>query len=166
MSYLGRTAVVAVACLALCGRAAAVAPEIKDEGKFFSPEALKKANEQIRELYRKYDRDLLIETYPSVPADKKDKIKEMSKQDRDKFFLEWAKSRADAAVVRGVYILICKEPGRIEVYRTQKGGSFLDAASRNKLIKSMTEEFGDKEYDKGLMAGIKFVQEKMAAANK
>ena len=32
------------------GRGAAIAPQIKDEGKFFSPAAVQKANEQIREI--------------------------------------------------------------------------------------------------------------------
>jgi hypothetical protein len=53
--------------LALGGRASAVAAEIKDAGKFFSPDAVKKANDDIREIARKYDRDLLIETYSTVP---------------------------------------------------------------------------------------------------
>jgi uncharacterized protein len=163
MSCLGRAAIVTAACLVLCGPAAAVTPEIKDEGKFFSAETVKKMNEEIREIYRKYDRDLLIETFASLPADKKEKFKDMSKEEKSKVFLEWAKSRAEAAVVKGVYILICKEPGRIETYVSRKERGVFDRATRVKLFKAMAEEFQDKNYEKGLTAAVKFVREKLAA---
>ncbi len=47
--------------LVLSGQATAVAPEIKDDGKFFGADAIKKANKQIREIARKYEKDLLID---------------------------------------------------------------------------------------------------------
>jgi hypothetical protein len=67
-------------------------PPIKDRGEFFSREAGEKANKQIQEIYRKYKRDLVIETYPGVPAGKEDRLK--TPEDRDRFFLEWARERA------------------------------------------------------------------------
>src|SRR5690349_714442 len=78
MSRRGRWAVpplVYAVLLAGAGRAAAVAPEGKDEGKFFSADAIKKANEQIHELTRKTGKDLLIETYATVPTDQVEKVK-------------------------------------------------------------------------------------------
>ena len=164
MSCLGRIALVAALCLVLCGRAAAVAPEIKDEGKFFSAEAIKKMNEEIRDIYRKYDQDLLIETFAAVPADKQEKFKEMSKEDKTKFFVDWAKARAEAAVVKGVYILICKQPGKIQVISTRKAKSLFDGATRTKLSKAMVVEFEDKKFEKGLEVAVKFVRDKLAAA--
>src|SRR2546430_858559 len=65
-----RTAAVQAAVWALlAGAALAVAPEVRDQGKFFSPEALKKADEQIREIYRKYGQDVLVETFNTVPGE-------------------------------------------------------------------------------------------------
>src|SRR5690349_17680222 len=90
--------------------AIAVAPEIKDGAKFFSPEATRKANKEIREIAKNYDRDLLIETYPTIPGDQAERVKGMSREDRSQFFRNWAQDRAEAAVVHGVYILICREP--------------------------------------------------------
>src|SRR5438874_7743 len=78
---------------ACAGAAPAVAPEIKDEGKLFSPEAVKKANEEIRDLARKYDRDLLVETFPNVPDNQAEKVKAMPRADREKFFRDWAAKR-------------------------------------------------------------------------
>src|SRR5437762_49110 len=102
MSAQARRSLLLVACvawLACAGRAAAVAPEIKDGGKFFSEEAVKKANEQIREIAHKYDKDLLVETFMTVPDDKAEKVKAMSREEREKFFSEWARQRAEKAVV-------------------------------------------------------------------
>src|SRR5260370_28257463 len=103
----------------LVGRAGAVAPEIKDEAKFFSAEAIKKANKQIREIARKYDRDLLIETFPLVPGDQTARVKAMAAEERDKFFRNWAENRAELSIVKGVYIMQCKEPAQLKDILTQ-----------------------------------------------
>src|SRR5438477_6529553 len=71
-------------------RALAVAPEIKDGGKFFSEEAIRKADKQIREIARKYDRDLLIETVATIPGEQAERVKALPKADRAKFFRNWA----------------------------------------------------------------------------
>src|SRR5262245_15155513 len=114
-------------CLVVAAaRAAAVAPEVKDEGKFFSADAVKKANEQIREIAHKHERDLLIETFAAVPAEQADKVKGMSREERGKFFDTWARERAERAVVNGVYILICKEPTYIQVELSPKPKPPLD----------------------------------------
>src|SRR5690349_13554669 len=102
MSRRGRWAVpplVYAVLLAGAGRAAAVAPEVKDEGKFFSADAIKKANEQIHELTRKTGKDLLIETYATVPTDQVEKVKAMSREERARFFRSWAEERVRTAVV-------------------------------------------------------------------
>src|SRR5438132_11429576 len=93
--------------LTLSGWALAVAPEIRDGGKFFSGEAIKKANKEIHEIAKKYDRDLLIETFATIPGEQAERVKNMSHEERAKFFRNWAMDRAEAAVVHGVDILVC-----------------------------------------------------------
>ena len=92
-----------------------VAPEIRDDANFFSPAAVQKADQRIREIYRRHDRDVLIETFPTVPAADSDKVKAMDEKQRNAYFLGWAKSRFKERVVNGAYILICKEPLQFEV---------------------------------------------------
>ena len=89
---------------------AAVAPEIRDDAKMFSPAALKKADEGIRKIYVDHDRDVLIETFASVPADDLEKVKAMDKTEKTEYFTRWAKARVTQRGVNGVYVLICKEP--------------------------------------------------------
>src|SRR5947208_455909 len=105
----------ATGCLTLAAATATVAPEIKDDGKFFSAEAVKKANERIRLIARKYKRDVLIETYATPPADQVDKIKAMEPKEVAAYFEKWAEERADQRVVHGVYILLCQEPKQFRV---------------------------------------------------
>ncbi len=144
--------------------AAVVAPEIKDEGKFFSAEAVKKANQQIREIYRKYQRDVLVETYPTPPADQIDKVKEMDTKERSAFFGKWAKERAEHCVVRGVYLLICKEPKFLYIEVTPQAKLGPAGEVRQKLFDVMAADFRKDRFDDGLAAALKLLEERLAKA--
>src|SRR5947208_653015 len=83
--------------------AAVFPPPVKDEAKFFSMSALDKANKKIKEIYRDYHLDVVVETMPAIPADLQAKYKEEGK---NRFFSEWVRKRIDDQGVHGVYILI------------------------------------------------------------
>ena len=158
---------VAVAsALAWTGRTAAVAPTVHDGGEFFSADAVKKANEQIRELYRKYQRDLLVETFKSPPADMVEKVKNMSTEDRNKFYEKWAKDRCEAEAVNGIYILITKEPPHLQIDVTPRFTGVVDSSARNRLLKMMMNDLRDKNFDAGLDEAIKFMRVKLEDQNK
>jgi hypothetical protein len=155
--------VVGIICWAATAcRVAAIAPEIKDDGKFFSAEAIKKGNEQIREIMRKYDTDLLIETYSAAPADQIDKLKKQSSQERSKFFHTWAVDRSNAVVVKGVYILICKDPPHLQIEISPKMRSAFDNRARDHLVELLLAELQKKRYDQALESAINYVNEKLA----
>ena len=153
---------VALAVLIGGGPAHAVAPIVQDRAKFFSTDAVKKANEQLRELYVKHDKDLFIETHETVPADQIEKVKTMSREERLKFFEDWAKSRIQQRAVNGVYVLICKEPTILFVEVSPKARSAFDGAARTKLRDQLIEDFRDKHYDEGLANAVKLAREKLA----
>jgi uncharacterized membrane protein YgcG len=155
---------VLVLALILTRQAAAVAPEIKDNAKFFSPDVVKKANEEIREIFRKYDKDLLLETFMTVPGDQTDKVKGMSSEERGRFFQNWAEERSKAKVVNGIYILVCKEPSYLRLVVTPKAHGVFDKAAQDQLSKLLLTNFREKKFDEGLVAAVKFVREKLAAA--
>ncbi len=146
------------------GRALAVAPEIKDEARFFSPEAVKKANDEIRDIERRFERDLLIESYSTVPDNQAARVKAMSREDREKFFQEWARKRASEAVVNGVYILICKEPGHVQVEVSSRARSVFGSDVRDMLVRILVSKFREKHFDEGLADAVRFVRERLAAA--
>ena len=141
---------------------ALVAPEIKDEGKFFSADAVKKANDIVREISRQSGRDLLVETFPTVPADQVEKVKAMSMDERSRYYRQWAEERAHRAVVNGVYILVTQEPTRVEILVTDKAREVFGQESYNKLREGLLKDFRAKQFDEGLLAAAKFVQERFA----
>jgi hypothetical protein len=153
------------AWLVLAGPAVAIAPEIKDDGKFFSADAIKKANEEIRDIERKYERDLLIETFPTVPDNQADKVKAMSREDRENFFRKWAEKRAQDVVVNGVYILVCRDPAHVQVAVTDRVRLLFDTEVVKRLVQMLIAKFREKRFDDGLAEAVKFVRAKLAEAS-
>ena len=149
--------------LAAAGVASAVfPPPVKDEGKFFSAEALEKANKKIRQIYTDFACDVVVETVPAVPADMEAKYKELG---RDKFFLEWAQKRAKEIGVNGVYVLVCKSPGRVEVFLSGPTGKRRFAeGDRDRIVNKMLGPFRDKKFDEGLTAALDFIETTLKAA--
>ncbi len=115
---------------------AAVTPRVSDEARFFSPDAVAKANQKIREIYRDYGKDLLIETVLRVPPDMQTKYKALGKR---KFFAHWAIKRAEDSGCKGIYILLCKSPGhlQIEVGRSTRQRGFT-LPDRDRLVQQMS----------------------------
>ncbi len=150
---------------ATAATALAVAPEVQDQGKFFSAEAVKKANEQIREIYRKHDFDLLIETFATIPADQAAKVKTLDTKAKSEFFVKWAQERSKARAVRGVYILLCQEPRHMLVGVTTRAQKTFPPEMRNKLQAAIREEFAKERFDQGLQAAVKFVEQHLAKAS-
>jgi len=113
-------------CLLIATTIEAVAPEIQDGGKFFSAAAVKKADERIREIYRKHGRDVLIETFGTVPTADAEQVERMDNEKRSAYFKQWAKARIQQRVVNGVYVMICKEPRYlyVEVHEETKSPKF------------------------------------------
>jgi uncharacterized membrane protein YgcG len=144
--------------LAVTTPAIAVVPEVQDGAGFFKPETIAKVNDQLAEIGKKHNFDLLIETYPTVPADKVAAVKAMDKEARNRFFQEWANSRAKRRRVIGVYVLITKDPAHLEVevgHETQKSAFTLK--DRDRLRDILIEAFRKKEFDRGLLEGVDFV---------
>jgi uncharacterized membrane protein YgcG len=165
MSHLGRSATVVAFWLVLAGRVVADAPEVKDEAKYFSADAIKQANEMIREIYAKSERDLLIETYATVPGDddEREKVRKMSADEKRDYFRKWAEKRTDAAVVKGIYILICKDPPQLQIKITKKALPVFHDRAGARLYKIMLDSFNAKKFDEGLLAGVKYVRDSFAA---
>jgi uncharacterized membrane protein YgcG len=162
---LPRSAAAMVMALACTLPVCAVAPEIKDAAKFFSPEAVAKADKEIREIARKYDRDLLIETFSGVPGGQTERVKALSAPEREKFFANWAADRAEEAVVNGVYILVCKEPAHLQVVVTEKAAGVFNREAKGQLTRTLLKDFREKHFNEGLQAAVAFVRDRLAGAN-
>src|SRR5262249_52367418 len=115
MSFVTRWALIPAVLagwLCLAGPAAAVTPEVKDDAGLFSAEAVKKANEIIADVSRRFKKDVVVETVKEVPEDKQSQLKSLGS---DKFFARWAEERFAALRTDGVYVLISTKPTWLEV---------------------------------------------------
>jgi hypothetical protein len=164
MSSRSRFAIVAVLVAIGSGRAGAVAPEIKDDAKLFSADTLKKANDELREIYTKYGRDFLMETFGTPPADQAEKVKTLQGKEKSDFFTKWALSRVKERAVNGVYVLFCKEPKFMVVGVTRRARSVLSSQDRKKIDEIIRQSIGEKKPDEGLLAAIKYTRERLSSS--
>src|SRR5207244_3511965 len=113
---IGRTAVAALVALAAFSAPTLAADKygVKDDAKFFTPEAVEKANQKLEELSKKYGANFRIETVVLTP-EQKAAVAKLSKDDAQKHFKNWAKKRFDECGIgdRGGFILVVKTVGQV-----------------------------------------------------
>ena len=137
--------------------------EVRDRAKFFSEEAVKKANEEIAALTRKYDREVLVETFPTPPEASAEKVKAMNKDERTQFFKEWAAERVKAENVNGLYVLVCREPAHLYAeVAGAKARAVLDEDYTKRIIAKLLTLFREKKFDEGLATAVQMVRERLA----
>lgn len=156
-------ALAACAALALAPPAAAKGPpggfRIKDEGKFFSKEALDKAENEIAAIKRDTGKDVLIETYAAIPEGLKGRY---DAEGKEKFFRNWVDERARAEAVEGVVILICREPTYliVETDRRTEMHAFT-RTDRDEVRSRLIDAFEKREFDKGLLSAVGYIKSKL-----
>ena len=116
--------------------------EVRDQAGLFTADTVKQANEIIRAIKHDHNQDVLIETYPGIPKDREaawEKVRG-DKEKRAEFFAQWGRERFKTAEVNGLYILITKEPGhvQIEVGNITAGKAFT-MANRDHLARSVAQ---------------------------
>lgn len=139
------------------------ARDVRDQAGLFSASGVQKADEIIREIKNRFHKDLVIETFKSVPPDKADQVKKMNREQRERFYDEWARERAQAERVNGIYILITQTPGHVEVEVGDETEEFFPLQDAKELKSGMARKFNDKLWDEGLLDGCRFVEHRLAA---
>jgi hypothetical protein len=136
---------------------------IKDEGKFFSPDAIDKANQEIKRIAHRFGRDLLIETHAAMPAEDADTVRTMTTLEKESYFQNWAHKIAQDRGANGVTILICRNPTYLYVNVAKDAKSVFDKAAEKRLREDiLLSKFRERKYDEGLLAAVKFVGDKLA----
>jgi len=131
---------------------------VEDDGGFFSEKAKQKADEEIAQIKKRFDKDLLIETFSKAP-DSISKVNLKDAKEKDEFFLKWAKDRASNADVRGVYVLICKQPSYVRVIegrRERDSGAFTNDNAKE-LAKILIGKLKEKKNDEALQEAVAYV---------
>jgi uncharacterized protein len=151
------------ALVAVCGLgvlpARAATPEVRDEGGVFSATAIEKANQVIRTIHRDLRKELLVETFASVP---KDRVNDYARN-REEFFAGFVRDRAQAEGLEGIYVMVMKEPPphrfriQVGVGQATRQRAFRPA-DRDQLVRVFQSSFREDHYDEALLQGVAFVQ--------
>lgn len=141
--------------------AADLAAPIQDHAGIFSADAVKTADGILADIKRRFEMDVVVETFKEIPADRK---AQYSPEKKEEFFQKWALDQANARKVQGVYILVCLEVRRVEVGadRAAQRRAF-KPQNRAELTKIILDKFRQKDFDAGLIAGLDFVRNTVAA---
>jgi hypothetical protein len=138
----------------------------KDDAKFFGEETWKKVQPAADKLLKEKNVDLLIETLPTPPKADVEKVKAMTKEEREKFFKEYAVERSKEEKISGIYIVICKNPGFVYIDISGPAASSFPGGFGSKLTNNILGSFKDKKFDPGLTEALQLIMEVQGLAEK
>src|SRR5205823_3586609 len=130
---------------------------------FFSADAVHRADAQIKNRNQAPKRNLIVETFETVPPDQVTHVERLTSEARARFFADWLQERARASGVDGVHILICRHPSHVQIGigpETLKHG--FSPTDRDQLRNLLVARFRDKQYDQGLLDALALVQDPLA----
>jgi hypothetical protein len=106
----------------------APAPDVKDEAGLFTPAAVEQAERAIAKVRELYHLDLMVDTVPALPPTDHKWVYFWDRRKRNEFLEEWARKRAQAAGVNGIFIQVCNRPRDVHVivWPPERGQSFTD----------------------------------------
>lgn len=136
---------------------------VQDPAKLFSPDAVRRADDQIQKLRREHKKEIFIETLESLPSPEKGGPDLSNKQATSKWVNEFALGRAKAQSVNGVYFLLIKNPGK---FQFEIGNKTLQKeftlSDRDEAIRKIQPLLKENKMDEVLETLVGFVAGKMA----
>jgi hypothetical protein len=166
MKSLCRFACCGLALAGAVGLLSAQEPlEVKDQAGLFKAETIKKANEAARDLAKKGIR-LAIETYPTVPKESIDKVKEMKADEREKFYVEWSLKRVKDLGENTVLILLTNEPKHLETAVGAEVKKKFAQQDRKALTDAMLAKLRKMQVDDALLDAVSTLRKHFDAAAK
>jgi uncharacterized membrane protein YgcG len=152
--------VVSLAILGFPSMSHAGIHQVWDQGHIFKAETLIEVEPILQEIDSRFYKDLMIETFASIPDDLKPAL---ARQDKGQFYEGWCIAEGNELKVNGILILITREPRHLQVFvglDTRKHAFTL--ADRDELVNKLTTAFRAGNFDAGLIEGVKFVRDRMA----
>jgi uncharacterized membrane protein YgcG len=129
------------------------APLIDDQAGLFSPEAVKTAEQALADVAKQIGHEVRVETYATVPANREGKVAEMSATERDRFYGDWLRARAQETKAAGMLVLITKEPRHVHAgFSESLKRAGYTRELRSQLVSAVVAQFKEGKYDQGLEA--------------
>jgi len=137
---------------------------VRDNGDFFSEPAKKEATRKISEIETQFKKELVIETFTSIPEEIKRGVDLADKPALNKMFEQWTVKEARQQKINGIYILISREPAHLQIVvgndTQNKAFTLMD---RDNLVTLMRSKLRTKQNDEALLECVKFVSTTMAS---
>lgn len=147
--------------LALCCDATTTRAQfggIRDNGAFFSEAAKAEASRQIAEIGAHFRREVVIETFKTVPDDVKHGVNLEDRTAVNRLYEQWALRQARQQKVNGVYILLSKEPAHLQVLvGNETQNTLFSLRDRDALVGVMLAKLRTHKNDDALLEGINLV---------
>jgi hypothetical protein len=137
-----------------------------DGAHFFGDAAWKALQATADDLYRRKKFDLVIETYETPPKGDLEKIKGMSPADRKAYYNDLVEERVRAKSIKGVYVLITKDPRAMMANATQDSPVAFPKGFGDTIYKALSGEFKNEKYDDGLRKVLDLVRDPSAGEKK
>ena len=135
---------------------APTAGTIKDRANLFSAATVQKATQDLQKVNKDTGLTVTLETLEHVPPGHVKQIENLPPEATGKYFAELVKERAVAAKAGGLYVLISKQPHRIQLGLGNNAMGFTPA-KRDELTRLLSERFKAKEFDQGLLQAVEFI---------
>ncbi len=134
----------------------AAEPKVSDRAGFFSKSAVEQATRKIQEIRHRFKVEVVIETFPSIPDNMKAAYKP---EEKNEFFRRWAETRATDEGVKGIYVLICKNPGHLQIEpdkSVRRQAFTLD--DRDALVKQSLKLMNQQQYNAALLEMVNTIE--------
>ncbi len=136
---------------------------IEDRAALFSAAAMQRASQDIAAIAKDSRQSLTIETFPLPPPGQVKRVEAMNAEARNAFFAGWLKERTRTVKFEGIYLLICKQPGNLQIGLGDATSlTMFTPANRSELAKIMSEPFQAKQFDQGLLRGLEYINVNLA----
>jgi hypothetical protein len=140
---------------------------VRDEAGFFSEPARREAAQRIGRILKEARQEVLIETLKGLPEAERAGVDPKDRAALNQRMEGFAKAQRDRHRVSGIYVLVIREPGRLEVVsgnEARRRG--FAAAERSELIKVMTGELQARRFDQALLSALGSVEKSLGVAGK
>ena len=114
----------------------------------------------MHEISRRFKVEVVIETFPSIP----DNLKSQYDKTDKNFFRRWARRQAADGGVKGIYLLVCKDPPHITVEPDDSvREKWFTQSNSEELATTMAGYFRKQQNDLALTEAVNFIQRKLQA---
>jgi uncharacterized membrane protein YgcG len=135
-------------------------PKVNDRAEFFSKPAIEKATQKLQDIKDRFKVDVVIETFPSIPEGM---AAEFKSQTNELFFKHWAQTSANEEGFKGIYVLICKDPGYFQIEPVESvDENTISSHQYYLLINSARRLLGENRNDAALMQVTNTIESDLA----